>query len=156
MKSKSFQHLINIRFKNDPLHVAPGPVFNATDDMFSALGDVFEAFGRGAAPGCQKGERAGCFWTPRGEPFWSKSAKKSAGVAQKDSKIQKKAIQKSMQKMMPKKDTKCIPKAFQNYAKTDSSICYTFAKKAEMLQTVCFPIENVVLGIQQLRKVHQQ
>ena len=35
--------------KNEPLHVARGGVFNATDDIFSALGDVFEAFGRGAA-----------------------------------------------------------------------------------------------------------
>ena len=33
-----------------------------------------------------------------------------------------KAIPKSMQKMMPKKDTKCIPKAFQNDAKTDNKI----------------------------------
>ena len=83
-----------------------GGDFSATDYLFSATGDVFEAFGRGAAPGCQKGERAGCFWISRGEPFWSKSAKKSPGVAQKDPKFQKKAIQKSMQKMMPKKDTK--------------------------------------------------
>ena len=78
--------------------------------------------------------------------------------AQKDPKVWKKAIQKSMQKIIPKKDTKCIPKAFQNYAKTDTNklICHTFAKKAEMLQTACFPIENVVMGIQQLRKVHQK
>ena len=80
------------------------------------------AFGRGAASGCQKGERAGCFWSPRDEPFWSKSAKQSPGGVQKDPKIRKKAIQTSMQKMMPKKDTKCIPKAFQNYAKTDTKI----------------------------------
>ena len=122
MNPKSFQHSIKIRSKNEPLHVARGPVFSATDDLFSATGDVFEAFGRGAASGCQKGERAGCFWSPCDEPFWSKSAKQSLGGVQKDPKIRKKAIQTSMQKMMPKKDTKCIPKAFQNYAKTDTQI----------------------------------
>ena len=57
---------------------------------------------------------------------------------------------------------KKIPNVYQKPSKImptripKSSICYTFAKKAEMLQTVCFPIETVVLGIQQLRKVHQQ
>ena len=75
--------------KNEPLHVARGPVFSATDDVLSATGHVFEASGRGAAPECQKGERAGCFWSPRGEPFWSKSAKKAPGVIRKDLKIQK-------------------------------------------------------------------
>ena len=108
MNPKSFQHSIKIRSKNEPLHIARGPVFSATDDVLSATGHVFEASGRGAAPECQKGERTGCFWIPRGEPFWSKSAKKSPRVAPKDPKIRKKAIQKSMQKMMPKKDTKCI------------------------------------------------
>ena len=122
MNPKSFQHSIEMRSKNEPLHVARGSVFSATDDLFSATGDVFEAFGRGEASGCQKGERAGCFWSPRDEPFWSKSAKQSPGGVQKDPKIRKKAIQTSMQKMMPKKDTKCIPKAFQNYAKTDTQI----------------------------------
>ena len=122
MHPKSFQHSIEIRLKNEPLHVARRPVFGATDDLFSATGDVFEAFGPGEASGCQKGERAGCFWSPRDVPFWSKSAKQSPRGAQKDPKIRKKAIQKSMQKMMPKKDTKCIPKAFQNYAKTDTKI----------------------------------
>ena len=58
MKSKSFQHGKNISKINEPLHVARGPVFSATDDLFSATGDVFEAFGRGEASGCQKGERA--------------------------------------------------------------------------------------------------
>ena len=95
-----------------------GPVFSSTDDVFSATGDVFEASGRAAAPECQKGERAGCFWIPRGEPLWSKSAKKSPGVAPKGSKKPEKAIPKSMQKIMPKKDTKCIPKAFQNGCQT--------------------------------------
>ena len=99
-----------------------GPVFSSTDDFFSATGDVFEASGRAAAPECQKGERAGCFWIPRGEPLWSKSAKKSPGVAPKGSKKLEKAIPKSMQKIMPKKDTKCIPKAFQNDAKTDAKL----------------------------------
>ena len=32
------------------------------------------------------------------------------------------------------------------------SSIFTFAKKAEMLQTAWFSIENVVLGIQQLRE----
>ena len=61
-------------------------------------------------------------------------------------------------KNMPKKNTKCAPKAFQNHAKTDTKIVdlLYFCKKAEVLQTVCFPIENVVPGIQQLRKVHQK
>ena len=49
------------------------------------------------------------------------------------------------------KPSKMMPKRMPN-----SSICYAFAKKAETLQTVCFPIENVVLGIEQLRKVHQK
>ena len=80
MNPQSFQHSIKIRSKNEPLHVARGPVFSATDDVFSATESVFEASGRGAAPECQKGERAGCFWSPRGEPFWSKSAKKAPGV----------------------------------------------------------------------------
>ena len=79
--------------KNEPLHVARGPVFSATDDVFSVTGHVFEASGRGAAPECQKGEREGCFWSPRGEPFWSKSAKKSPGVAQKDPEIRKRPSQ---------------------------------------------------------------
>ena len=134
-----------------------GPVFSSTDDVFSATGDVFEASGRAAAPECQKGERAGCFWIPRGEPLWSKSAKKSPGVAPKGSKKPEKAIPKSMQKICRKK----IPNVYQKPSKMmpkrmpNSSICYAFAKKAETLQTVCFPIENVVLGIQELRKVRQ-
>ena len=135
-----------------------GPVFSSTDDVFSATGDVFEASGRAAAPECQKGERAGCFWIPRGEPLWSKSAKKSPGVTPKGSKKLEKAIPKSMQKMMPKKDTKCIPKPskFMPKRMPNSSICYAFSKEAETLQTVCFPIENVVLDIQQCRQVHQK
>ena len=152
---KSFQHSSKIRSKNEPLHVARGSVFSATDDLFSATGDVFEAFGRGAASGCQKGERAGCFWSPRDVPFWSKSAKQSPRGAQKDPKIRKKAIQKSMQKMMPKKGTKCIPKAIKIMPKRThkSLICHAFAKKAEMLQTVCFQLEDVVLGTHQLRNI---
>ena len=54
MNRKSFKHSIKIRLKNEPLHVARGPVFSATDDLFSATGDVFEAFGRGATPGVPK------------------------------------------------------------------------------------------------------
>ena len=49
------------------------------------------------------------------------------------------------------KPSKMMPKRMPN-----SSICYAFAKEAETLQTVCFPIENVVLGIQELRKVRQK
>ena len=66
---KYFQNSIETRSKNEALHVARGGVFSATDGLFSAMGDVFEAFGRGAASGCQKGERAGCFGNPRDEPF---------------------------------------------------------------------------------------
>ncbi len=51
MKSTSL-HLINISLKNEPLHVARGPVFSATDDILSVTGRVFEAPGRGAAPEC--------------------------------------------------------------------------------------------------------
>ena len=76
----------------------------------------------------------------------------------KGSKNPEKAIPKSMQKNMPEK----LPNIYQKPSKImpkripKSQICYTFAKKAEMLQTVCFPIENVVLGIQQVKKVHQK
>ena len=158
MNPTIFQHSIGIRLKNEPLHVALGPVFSATDDIFNVTGHVFEASGLGAAPECQKGERAGCFWIPRGEPFWSKSARKSPGVAKKDPKIRKRPSQNRCKKWCRKK----IPNVYQKPSKImpkripKSQICYTFAKKAEMLQTVCFPIENVVLGIQQLRKVHQR
>ena len=157
MNPKSFKHSIKIRLKNEPLHVARGPVFSATDDIFSVTGHVFEASGRGAAPECQKGERAGCFWSPRGEPFWSKSAKKAPGVIRKDLKIQKRPSQNRCKKWCRKripnvyqKPSKMMPKRMPN-----SSICHAFAKKAETLQTVCFPIENVVLGIQELRKFRQ-
>ncbi len=34
--------------------------------------------------------------------------------------------------------------------------CHPFAKKGEMLQTVCFPRENVVLGIQQLKNMYTE
>ena len=120
MKSKSLQHLIKIRLKHEPLHVARGPVFSATDDVFSVTSYVFEASGRGAASECQKGERAGCFWIPRGEPFWSKRRNRPGSPKR----IQKsgKGHPKSIQKTMPKKDTECIPKAFQNDAKTDTKI----------------------------------
>ena len=158
MNPKSFQHSIEIRSKNEPLHVARGPVFSATDDVFGATEPVFEASGRGAAPECQKGERAGCFWISRGEPFWSKSAKKSPGVAQKDPEIRKRPSQNRCKKICREK----LPNVYQKPSKMmpkripKSSNYYTFVKKAEMLQTVCFPIENVVLDIQQCRKVHQK
>ena len=42
--------------------------------------------------------------------------------APKGSKKPEKAISKSMQKMLPKKETKCIPKAFQSDAKTDARL----------------------------------
>ena len=155
MNPKSFQHSIKIRLRDEPLHVARGPVFSATYEVFSATGDVFEASGRGAAPECQKGERAGCFWIPRGEPFWSKRARKSPSVAKKDPKIRKRPSQNRCKKWCRKK----IPNVYQKPSKMMPKRipklpnCYTFAKKFEMLQTVCFPIENVVLGIQQLRKL---
>ena len=41
--------------KNEPLHVARGPVFSAMNVVFSVTDHVFEASGRGAAPECQKG-----------------------------------------------------------------------------------------------------
>ena len=135
-----------------------GPVFSSTDDVFNATGDVFEASGRAAAPECQKGERVGSFWIPRGEPLWSKSAKKSPGVAQKDPKSRKMPSQNRCKTRCRKK----IPNVYQKPSKMmpkrmpNSSICYAFAKKVETLQTVCFPIENVVLGIQELRKVRQK
>ena len=136
------------------MRVAWGPVLSATDDVFSATGHVFEATGQRAAPECPKCERAGCFWIPCGEPFWSKSAR----GCPKGSKSSEKAIPKSMQKMVPEKDIKCIPNPSKIMPKRipNSSICYAFVKKAEMLQTVCFPIENVVLAIQQLRKTNQK
>ena len=121
MNPKSFNIQQN-PLKNEPLHVAWGPVFSATDDVISVTGHVSETSGRGAAPECQKGEREGCFWSPRGEPFWSKSAKKSPRVIRKDRKIRKMPSQNRWTKISLKKYTKIIPKAFQNHAKTDTKI----------------------------------
>ena len=74
----------------------------------------------------------------------------------KGSKNPENAVPKSMEQIRPKN----IPNLYQKPSKImpkripKSLICYTFVKKAEMLQTVCFPIENAVLGIQQLRQIH--
>ena len=58
------------------------------------------------------------FGAPAASPSGPKVRRKRLG----SSKNPEKAIPKSMQKMMPEKDTKCIPKAFQNHAKTDTKI----------------------------------
>ena len=57
-----------------------------------------------------------------GAPAASPSGPKVRRKRLRSSKSPEKAIPKSMQKMMPEKDTKCIPKAFQNHAKTDTTI----------------------------------
>ena len=43
MKSKSFQHLIKIRLKNEPLHVVRGPIFSATDDILTVTASKINA-----------------------------------------------------------------------------------------------------------------
>ena len=58
------------------------------------------------------------FGAPAASPSGPKVRRKRLG----SSKNPEKAIPKSMQNMMPEKDTKCIPKAFQNHAKTDTKI----------------------------------
>ena len=99
-----------------------GPVFSSMDDVFSATGDVFEASGRAAAPECQKGERAGCFWIPRGEPLWSKSERKSSGVAPKGSKKPEKRLSQNRCKKLCRKKyqmyIKSLPKWCQNGCQT--------------------------------------
>ena len=91
------------------------------------------------------------FGAPAASPSGPKKRRKRLG----SSKNPEKAIPKSMQKIIPEK----LPNVYQKPSKMmrkrkpQSLIYYTFAKKAEMLQTVCFSIENVVLGIQQLRKM---
>ena len=135
-----------------------GPVFSSKDIVFSATGDVFEASGRAAAPECQKGERAGCFGSPAATLCGPKVRRNHQESPQKDPKSWKRLSQNRCKKLCRKK----IPNVYQKPSKMmpkripKSSICHTFTKKAEMLQTVCFPIENVVLGIQELRKVRQK
>ena len=68
-----------------------------------------------------------------------------------DPKIDVKKYAGKNNQMYTKKPSTMMPKRIPK-----SPNSYTFAKKAEMLQTVCFPIEDVVLGIQQFRKVHQK
>ena len=66
-----------------------------------------------------------------------------------DTKIDaEKNIKKGMQKIVSKKYRKIMPKVIQNDTKMDTKInnFQTFLKKAEMLETICFTIENVVLG----------
>ena len=58
------------------------------------------------------------FGAPAASPSGPKVRRKRLG----SSKNPEKASPKSMQNMMPEKDTKCIPKAFQNHAKTDTKI----------------------------------
>ena len=87
---------------------------------------------------------------PQRRAFLVQKCEEIAWGCQKDPKIQKKAIQNRCKKIYRKK----IPNVYQKPSKMmpkripTSLICHTFAKKAEMLQTVCFPIESVVLGIQ--------
>ena len=135
-----------------------GPVFSSTDDFFSATGDVFEASGRAAAPEYQKGERAGCFWIPAASLCAPKVRRNHQGSPQKDPKSRKRPSQNRCKKWCRKK----IPNVYQKPSKMmpkrmpNSSTCYAFSKEAETLQTVCFPIENVVLDIQELRKIRQK
>ena len=60
----------------------------------------------------------------------------------------KKGIKKGMQKSMSKKYRKLMPKVIKNDTKMDTKNYnfQTFLKKAEMLETICFIIENVVLS----------
>ena len=91
---------------------------------------------------------------PPRRAFWSKNAKKSPAVAQKDPQIRKRPSPNRCKKCCRKK----IPNVYQQPSKTmpkripKSSICYIFAKKAEMLQTVCFPIRKPGSGHPTIQK----
>ena len=151
MKTKSFQLSIKIRSKNEPLHVARGPFLVQRTTFLRPLDErrpqsakkvsALDVFGYPAASLCGPTVR-----------------RNHQGSPQKDPKSRKRLSQNRCKKLCRKK----IPNVYQKPSKMmpkrmpNSSICYAFAKKAETLQTVCFPIENVFLGIQQLRKVHQK
>ena len=98
------------------------------------------------------------FGSPAASLRGPKVRRNHQGSPQKDPKSRKRPSQnrckKLCRKKMPnvyEKPSKMMPKRMPN-----SSICYAFAKEAETLQIVCFPIGNVVLGIQELRKVRQK
>ena len=98
-----------------------GPVFSSTDDVFSATGDVFEASGRAAAPECQKGERARCFWIPAASLCGPKVRRNHQGSPQKDPKSGKgypKIDAKNYAEKRYQMYTKSLPKWCQNGCQT--------------------------------------
>ena len=80
------------------------------------------AFGANqGGPGNEKGDPPGAKWVPFWPPFSTKKRKSRPKVAQREPKVRKKGIQKSMQKYMPKKQRKVCQK-LPKYAKTDATI----------------------------------
>ena len=86
-----------------------------------------------SGPGRQKGARVNC-----DSPFWEPSSVKNRKNynPKRHAKLDAEKVLKINGKRLPKIMQKWIPKSMK---------IQTFLKKAEMLETICFTIENVVL-----------
>ena len=158
MNPKSFQHSIKIRSKNEPLHVARGPFLVQRTTFLVQRAMFLRPLDERRPQSAKKVSALDVFGSPAASLCGPKVRRNHQGSPQKDPKSRKRPSQNRCKKWCRKK----IPNVYQKPSKMmpkrmpNSSICYAFAKKAETLQTVCFPIENVVLGIQELRKVRQK
>jgi len=102
------------------------------------------------------------FWSVFGGPRDAKrlTASKFLGAIWRPFSIKnrKNDIQKGIQKSMPKKHRKLMPKGSKMMPKwmPKSMNFHTFPKKAKTLQTLCFPIYFDVLGMQNRCKIDEK
>ena len=125
MNPKPFQHLINIRFKNEPLHVARGPFLVQRTTFLVQRAKFLRPLDERRPQSAKKVSALNALGSPR-RAFLVQKREEIAQGHSKGSKNPENAIPKSMEKIRPKTYTKFIPKAFQNHAKTDTKIIDLF------------------------------
>ena len=146
MNPKSFQHSIKIRSKNEPLHVARGLFLVQRTTFLVQRATFLRPLDEGRPQSAKKVSALDAFGSPVASLSGPKVRRNRLGYPE----IQKRPSQNRCKTNARKKN----PNVFQKPSKImpkripKSPNCYTFVKKAEMLQTVCFPIENVALDIQ--------
>ena len=118
MKSKLFQHSIKIRLKMSRCTLHGGPFLVQRTTFLVQRAMFLRPLDEGRPQSAKKVSALDAFGAPVASPSGPKVRRKRLG----SSKNPEKAIPKSMQKIMPKKDTKCVPKAFQSDAQTDAKL----------------------------------
>ena len=94
------------------------------------------------------------FWGSISGSFSIQSAIRTNAQDEKQAEVRKKVDQKSSQKRTLKKSSEVARKATKREPKGRPKSLFfpVFSKKAESHETVCFPIENMVPGMQKQRK----